>query len=455
MAAAGRGVAPLTDAVEKARWRRQAVAWLRSDLEFWAGQAESGTPEARAIVARELAQWKAEPDLAGIRDEAAIPALPADEQRDCRALWADVRRADRRRPASMKRRGRGDREHRLPGCPSRRGGVILGSRVGSMNPLGSSGRIAAMRLAGKTALVTGAARGIGRGIALELARAGADVAINDRGPSDEAAATVAEIQAMGRRSALVDGDAFARASCGSIVDRTIAELGRIDILVSNPAFNRRAEFLEYDPETFERVIAGTLTGGFHMSQLVARHMVERGGGGKVVFISSCHVKTPYARSVAYNAAKSGLNNMAFTIAAELYKYLINVNVIEPGWIDTPGEHESFGTAAIEQRRPDAPLGPARHPRGHRQGGRLPRLRRRRLHHRHRARGRRRHLAPLGLGVNPVELRSPDDRSRRLAVGIPAGYHSDRFPRHLSGSSATSDGSRVGPCPSPSCAIAAG
>jgi glucose 1-dehydrogenase len=211
-----------------------------------------------------------------------------------------------------------------------------------------------MRLNGKTALVTGAARGIGRGCALELARAGADVAINDRVKTEPAEAVIAEIQAMGRRSVLVDGDAFQRPSCERIVAGAIAALGRIDILISNPAYQRRADFLEYDPETFAKVIEGTLIGGFHMSQLVARHMVDRGGGGKIVFISSCHVKTPYARSVAYNAGKGGLNLMAFTIAAELCRHRINVNVIEPGWIDTPGEHESaMRLPGLDRRSPGA------------------------------------------------------------------------------------------------------
>lgn len=213
-----------------------------------------------------------------------------------------------------------------------------------------------MRLTGKKALVTGAARGIGRGCAVELARAGADVAVNDRERTDQARATVAAIAELGRRAVLVEGDVFHRPSCESVVERAIAELGRIDIFVSNPALSLRADFLEYDPETFARVIEATLIGGFHMSQLVARHMVARGGGGKIVFISSCHVKTPYARSVAYNAAKAGLNNMAFTIATELYPHRINVNVIEPGWIDTPGEHESFGSEAIARAGPTLPWG---------------------------------------------------------------------------------------------------
>jgi glucose 1-dehydrogenase len=167
-----------------------------------------------------------------------------------------------------------------------------------------------MKLLGKTALVTGAARGIGRGCALELARAGADVAVNDRERTAQAEAVVAEIQALGRRSALVESDVFHRPSCEQVVARAIEALGRIDILVSNPAFNRRADFLDYDPETFARVIDGTLASGFQMAQLAARHMVARGGGGKIIFISSEHARIPYARSVAYNAAKAGLNHPA-------------------------------------------------------------------------------------------------------------------------------------------------
>lgn len=213
-----------------------------------------------------------------------------------------------------------------------------------------------MKLLGKHALVTGAARGIGRGCALALARAGADVAINDRDRTPEAEAVVAEIQALGRQAVLVEGDAFDHDSCGRIVERVLDAFGQIDILVSNPAYSRRAEFLDYPPETFQKVIQGTLTGGFSMSQHVARHMVARGEGGKMVFISSVHARRPFTRSVAYNAGKAGLNHMAFTIAAELLPHRINVNVIEPGWIDTPGEHEAFGDDAIAQAGPTLPWG---------------------------------------------------------------------------------------------------
>ena len=213
-----------------------------------------------------------------------------------------------------------------------------------------------MKLVGKNALVTGSARGIGRGCALELAGAGADVVINDRVRTDLAEAVVTEIRGMGRQATLVEGDVFVRSGCEDVVARSLQAFGRIDILISNPAFSRRAPFLEYDPELFDKVIQGTLCGGFHMSQLVARHMVERGGGGKIVFISSVHARIPFARSVAYNAAKSGLVHMACTIAAELLPHRINVNVIEPGWIDTPGEHETFGDAAISQAAATLPWG---------------------------------------------------------------------------------------------------
>jgi glucose 1-dehydrogenase len=213
-----------------------------------------------------------------------------------------------------------------------------------------------MKLLGKKALVTGAGRGIGRGCALELARAGADVAVNDRERTSQAEAVVAEIKALGRQSALIEGNVFEPASCAAVVKRAVDALGQIDIFVSNPAFQRRAEFLKFDPDTFAKVIQGTLAGGFYMSQLVARHMVEHGGGGKIVFISSGHAHTPYVGSVAYNAGKAGLNQLAFTIAAELYPHRINVNVIEPGWIDTPGEHEAFGDEFMSKAGAALPWG---------------------------------------------------------------------------------------------------
>ena len=213
-----------------------------------------------------------------------------------------------------------------------------------------------MSLSGRNSLVTGAGRGIGKGCALELALAGADVVVNDRPGSPDLADTAAEIRALGRRCEAIEADVFDRAGCEELVAAALRQFERLDILVSNPASGSRGDFLSYDPATFAHVINATLVGGFHMSQLVARHMAARGGGGKIVFISSVQALMPYAHSVAYNAAKAGLNHMAETIAVELAQHRINVNVIEPGWIDTPNERLTFGEDIIAREGQKLPWG---------------------------------------------------------------------------------------------------
>ena len=213
-----------------------------------------------------------------------------------------------------------------------------------------------MDLAGKVALVTGAGRGIGRACALALAEAGADIAVNDRPASPDLAGVVREVQSLGRRAHGVEADAFTRSGCEAIIERALGEYGRVDILLSSPACNSRHPFLDFDPDEFERVIHRTLIAGFHMSQLTARHMRDRGGGGKIVFISSIQARMPFAHSVGYGAAKAGLDHMARTLSVELAPHRINVNAIEPGWIDTPGERETFGDAMIEAEAPKLPWG---------------------------------------------------------------------------------------------------
>ncbi len=213
-----------------------------------------------------------------------------------------------------------------------------------------------MSLQGKTALLTGAGRGIGRGCALALARRGATVILNDRPNSPDLAAAVAEIESLGGRALALEADVFSRAGCDSLLRRSLEQVDGVDILVSNPAYSVRGRFLDYAPDIFEQVIRATLVAGFHMSQLVARHMAARGQGGKIIYISSVHASIPLQNAVAYNAAKAGLNHMALSIARELISHKINVNVIEPGWIDTPGERESFGAEYMAEQGRTLPWG---------------------------------------------------------------------------------------------------
>lgn len=213
-----------------------------------------------------------------------------------------------------------------------------------------------MDLNGKVALVTGGGRGIGKGCALELAKRGAEIVLNDRPHSPDLEPAASAIRGLGRTCHPIPSDVFSREGCEALLQAAIAQAGRIDILISNPAYSRRAAFLEYLPEEFERTLQGTLTSGFHISQLFARHRVEEGGGGKIVFISSVQAEMPMALSVAYGAAKAGLNHMMRTIAVELSPHRINVNVIEPGWIDTPGEHVTFSEETIEQEGQRLPWG---------------------------------------------------------------------------------------------------
>lgn len=213
-----------------------------------------------------------------------------------------------------------------------------------------------MKLSGKIALVTGAGRGIGFGCALALAEAGADIVLNDRPGSPDIHPAAEAIRALGRSCWSVESDIFSRAGCETLAAAALAEAGRIDILVSNPAFSRRADFLDCDPDVFEKTLQGSLASGFHMSQLVGRHLVERGGGGKIVFISSVHGVAPFPRAVAYNAAKAGLDHMMRTIAGELVGHRVNVNCIAPGWIDTPGEHEAFSEEVMAEAGKEIPWG---------------------------------------------------------------------------------------------------
>ena len=206
-----------------------------------------------------------------------------------------------------------------------------------------------MKLKNKVAIVTGSSRGIGRATAIELARNGADVAVNAYSHPEEGCEVVREIQGLGRRSFLFQGSVADRAQDEAMVRETVERLGRLDIMVANAAYSIRKPFLEMEVEEVEKTWGVTLWGVFHCCQLAARQMVKQGDGGSIAIVSSVHAFRPYALSTAYNGAKAAINHMSATWAAELAQYRIRVNVLEPGWIDTPGERAYASDQQIKER----------------------------------------------------------------------------------------------------------
>lgn len=211
-------------------------------------------------------------------------------------------------------------------------------------------------LKGKNALVTGAGRGIGKACALQLAKSGANLIINDLKNNPDLEITKNEILNKGVLCSMITTDVSIRDECEMLVEEISKKKTSIDILISNPALSVREDFLKQSPKEFERIIQTTLTSGFHISQLIAQTMVKGGNRGKILFISSVHAEMPIAQSAAYGCAKAGLNHLVKTISVELSSHRINVNAIQPGWIDTPGEHESFSNEIIEYEASKLPWG---------------------------------------------------------------------------------------------------
>lgn len=198
------------------------------------------------------------------------------------------------------------------------------------------------RLAGRVALITGAGRGIGRGVALCLAEEGADIAVNELAPAageanPDALETARQVSALGRRAAVRYADVADPAQVDELVEACAADLGRLDIVVANAAFSIRELVIETRWEHAERTLAVTQFGVLHTCRAAARRMVRQGGGGKIVIIGSIMAELSYPGSSAYNMAKAAVNSLGRTLAAELAPHRINVNVVNPGYIDTPGE----------------------------------------------------------------------------------------------------------------------
>lgn len=190
-------------------------------------------------------------------------------------------------------------------------------------------------LSGKVALVTGASRGIGRELALGLARQGADVAINYAAAKDRADAVVAEIEAMGRRAIAIKADVSVQADADRLIDQTVAGLGQIDILVNNAGIVMPANAEDQPFADWRRTMEVNLDGVFLVSQAAGRRMIAA-GGGSIISIGSMSgqiVNWPF-RHAAYNVSKAGVHMLTKALATEWAEHGIRVNAIAPGYIRT-------------------------------------------------------------------------------------------------------------------------
>lgn len=209
---------------------------------------------------------------------------------------------------------------------------------------------------GKTALVTGSSKGIGRGVAIELARGGANVVVNCSASRTQAEDVAKEIRSLGSKAIVVACDVSDQKAVEDMVARTVSEFGSLDLFVSNAVYSDRQLMVEADMAGFRRTIEVSMWGAMYGVRAAAQQMLKQGRGGAITVVSSPHAIIPIPTAMAYNMAKAAIDHMARTAAIELVKHGIRVNIFHPGWIDTPGERKFFSEEQLKQGADGLPMG---------------------------------------------------------------------------------------------------
>lgn len=189
----------------------------------------------------------------------------------------------------------------------------------------------AFDLTGKVALVTGANTGLGQGLAVGLAAAGADIVAAGRSAPDE---TEAAVRALGRKFAFVRADFSQPSAAGDVAARAQAPFGPVNILVNNAGTIKRNDALDFTEAEWDEVMDVNLKSVFFLSQAVARSMVAGGDGGKIINIASMLSFQGGIRVASYTSSKSGLAGLTKLLANEWARHGINVNAIAPGYFAT-------------------------------------------------------------------------------------------------------------------------
>ena len=215
------------------------------------------------------------------------------------------------------------------------------------------------RLAGKRALITGGDSGIGRAVAIAYAREGADVAISYLDEHDDAEETARWVRDAGRRAVLLPGDLSAAQHCRDVVARTVDELGGLDVLVANAAFQMaRENVVDIPDDEWDYTLATNLSATFHLVKAAVPHLAP---GSSIIGSTSINSDTPPPMLLAYNVTKAGIANMMATLAQSLAGQGIRANSVAPGPIWTPLIPSTMSSEDVEDFGSGFPIGRAGQP----------------------------------------------------------------------------------------------
>jgi NAD(P)-dependent dehydrogenase (short-subunit alcohol dehydrogenase family) len=215
------------------------------------------------------------------------------------------------------------------------------------------------RLADKVALITGADSGIGKAVAIAFAREGADVVVSYLDEHEDAEETRHWIEQAGRKAVLVPGDLADPAHCRSLVEQTVREFGRVDVLVSNAAFQMTREAVEDIPdEEWDKTLAINLSAMFHLVKASVPHMPP---GGSIIGTTSINADVPVPTLLPYSVTKAGIANMTASLAQSLAERGIRANSVAPGPIWTPLIPATMPEEQVESFGEQVPLSRAGQP----------------------------------------------------------------------------------------------
>jgi NAD(P)-dependent dehydrogenase (short-subunit alcohol dehydrogenase family) len=215
------------------------------------------------------------------------------------------------------------------------------------------------RLAGKVAVITGADSGIGRAVAIAYAREGADVVISYLSEHEDAKETQAWVEKAGRKALTVAGDLSQAQACRDLIDATVREFGRVDVLVSNAAYQMAHQSLEeISDEEWDYTIATNLSAFFHLVKASVPHMQP---GSSIIGTTSVNSDTPKPELMPYDVTKAGIANMVGALAGMLADRGIRVNSVAPGPIWTPLIPSTMPAEKVESFGADVPLARAGQP----------------------------------------------------------------------------------------------